>query len=154
MSEVTDQDAVPPRLMCPSAQPDMDDSLVLGVLESTPEGQRLAWIEKPHPVTPELLSLTPDKDPRPIFRFTARCEEKKCVHFDGNNCQLATRIVQILPRVVDVLPPCSIRPESRWYQQEGKAACFRCPEVVTHLENPSPDMLHAAMPPAQAQLVE
>jgi peptidyl-prolyl cis-trans isomerase C len=32
-------------------------------------------------------------------------------------------------------------------QQEGKAACFRCPQVITHLENPSAQMLEAALPP-------
>ena len=133
-------------LMCPSAQPDMQDSLVLGVLEDTPSGKRLAWIEEPQPVTPQLLSLTRDVDPRNIFRFAARCEEKACLHFDGQDCQLATRIVQILPRAVDVLPPCSIRPECRWYQQEGKAACLRCPEVATHVENASAEILRVATP--------
>lgn len=147
MSEAENGNGAPKRLMCPSAQPDMDDSLVLGVFENTPEGRRLAWIEEPQPATPQLLSLTREVDPRDVFRFAARCEESRCVHFDGKDCQLATRIVQILPRVVDVLPPCSIRPECRWYQQEGKAACFRCPEVITQLENPTAEMLKAAMPP-------
>ena len=133
-------------LMCPSAQPEMEDSVVLGVLEDTPEGRRLAWVEKPQPVTPQLLSLTREVDPRNIFRFAARCEERKCAHFDGQDCQLATRIVKILPLAVDSLPPCSIRPECRWYQQEGKAACFRCPEVVTHLDNASAEMIQAATP--------
>ncbi|HEV7745774.1 MAG TPA: hypothetical protein VGO56_12320 [Pyrinomonadaceae bacterium] len=133
-------------LMCPSAQPDMEDSVVLGVLEDTAEGQRLAWVEKPQPVTPQLLSLTGEVDPRNIFRFAARCEERQCAHFDGQDCQLATRIVQILPMAVESLPPCSIRPECRWYQQEGKAACFRCPEVVTHLDNASAEMIEAAGP--------
>ncbi|PYS23610.1 MAG: nitrogen fixation protein [Acidobacteria bacterium] len=146
MSETVSPCADQKRLMCPSAQPEMDDSVVLGVLQDTPEGRRLAWIEQPQPVTPQLLSLTRDVDARTVFRFAARCEEKKCVHFDGKDCQLATRIVQILPRAVEVLPPCSIRPECRWYQQEGKAACYRCPEVITHLENPSAQMLEAATP--------
>jgi len=140
-------DGAPQRpLMCPSAQPEMDGSVVLGVLEDTPEGRRLAWIEEPLPVTPELLSSTGEVDPRNIFRFAATCEERKCAHFDGQDCQLATRIVQILPRAIDSLPPCRIRPECRWYQQEGKAACFRCPEIVTHLDNPSTDMVQAATP--------
>jgi hypothetical protein len=147
MSEAGSDGAAEQRLMCPSAQPEMDDSLALGVLEDTPDGQRLAWIEQPQPVTPQLLSLTREVDPRKIFRFAARCEEKKCVHFDGKNCQLATRIVQILPRAVEALPPCGIRAECRWYQQEGKAACFRCPQVITHLENPTAQMLDAATPP-------
>ena len=134
--------------MCPSAQPDMEDSVVLGVYEETPDGQQLAWIEKAQPVTPQLLSRTREVDPRNVFRFAARCEESKCVHFDGKDCQLATRIVQILPLAVESLPPCSIRPECRWYQQEGKAACYRCPEIVTHLENASAEMIKAASPPS------
>src|SRR6476660_9778414 len=141
MSNVEEKDGARKPLMCPSAQPDMQDSLVLGVLEETPNGKRLAWIDEPQPATPQLLSLTREVDPRNIFRFAARCEEKRCAHFDGKDCQLATRIVQILPRAVDVLPACSIRAECRWYQQEGKAACFRCPQVITHLENPSAQML-------------
>ncbi|HYV25477.1 MAG TPA: hypothetical protein VE969_09600 [Pyrinomonadaceae bacterium] len=148
MKNMGNAGAAEKRLMCPSAQPEMDDSVVLGVFEETPEGQRLAWVEEPQPATPQLLSLTREVDPRNIFRFAARCEEKRCVHFDGKDCQLATRIVQILPRAVDVLPACSIRAECRWYQQEGKAACFRCPQVITHLENPSAQMLEAALPPS------
>ena len=132
--------------MCPSAQPDMEECLVLGVLEDGPSGRSLAWIEQPQPATPELLSLTRDVDPRNIFRFAARCEESKCAHFDGQDCKLATRIVQILPRAVEVLPACSIRPECRWYQQEGKAACLRCPQVITHVENASAEILRVATP--------
>jgi hypothetical protein len=146
MSNAEDAGGACGPLMCPSAQPDMQDSVVLGVFEDTANGKRVAWLEKPQPVTPELLSLTRDVDPRNIFRFAARCEERKCVHFDGEDCRLATRIVQILPRAVDVLPPCSIRPECRWYQQEGKPACLRCPEVVTHMEDASAEIIRVATP--------
>jgi len=146
MSEAGNGLDPPKPLMCPSAQPDMEGSMVLGVLEDTPEGKRLAWLEEPQPVTPQLLSLTREVDPRNIFRFAAHCEESRCVHYDGKDCQLASRIVQILPAAVDSLPPCRIRPECRWYQQEGKAACFRCPEVVTHLDNPTAEMTRAATP--------
>jgi hypothetical protein len=83
MNNVEEKDGARKPLMCPSAQPDMQDSLVLGVLEDTPSGKRLAWIEEPQPVTPQLLSLTREVDPRNIFRFAARCEESACVHFDG-----------------------------------------------------------------------
>src|SRR5215468_6657421 len=57
--------------------------------------------------------------------------EHKCPHFDGANCQLATRVVRILPAVVDRLPACVIRKECRWFSQEGEAACKRCPEITT-----------------------
>jgi hypothetical protein len=53
------------------------------------------------------------------------------VHFDGARCQLAARIVEMLPEVTESLPPCTIQPTCRWYRQEGRAACFRCPQVVT-----------------------
>ena len=69
--------------------------------------------------------------PTEVFRLAATCAEHKCLHFDGADCQLATRIVQILPAVVTTLPPCIIRQDCRWYSQEGGAACRRCPEVTT-----------------------
>lgn len=146
MSESENKMAPAPPLMCPSAQPEMEGSVVLGVLETTSTGQRLAWLEQPQPVTPELLARTGEVDPRHIFRFAARCEENRCVHFNGQDCRLAKRIVQILPVAVDALPPCRLRPTCRWYQQEGRAACLRCPEVVTHLENPTAEMVQAATP--------
>jgi hypothetical protein len=146
MNETENGKAPAKPLMCPSAQPEMQESVVLGLFEDTPEGRRLAWIEKPQPVTPQLLAKTGEVDPRNIFRFAARCEENHCVHFNGRDCQLASRIVQILPVVVEALPACRIRPECRWYQQEGRAACLRCPEVVTHAENPTAEMVLAATP--------
>ena len=77
-----------------------------------------------------LLVAAPLK-PTEVFRFAAHCEGKGCLHFDGANCRLATRIVQILPAVTEGLPACPIRPTCRWYQQEGKPACLRCPQIVT-----------------------
>jgi len=37
----------------------------------------------------------------------------------------------MLPEVVDHLPACNIRPDCRWFRQEGRAACVRCPQIVT-----------------------
>jgi hypothetical protein len=66
------------------------------------------------------------------------------MHFDGHDCRLATRLVQLLPAVVDRLPPCHVRPDCRWWQQEGKAACLRCPQVVTDWAQP-PEQLVEVM---------
>jgi hypothetical protein len=66
-----------------------------------------------------------------VFRLSARREEKKCTHFEGHACQLAVRIAKMLPEVVDYLPACNIRPDCRWFRQEGRAACVRCPQIVT-----------------------
>lgn len=133
-------------LMCPSAQPDMEDCRVLGVVGGCAEKPRTAYLTQILPATPEILGMAGSVPPGEVFRLAARCEEQKCTHFDGRDCRLATRIVEILPAVVDVLPPCLLRPECRWYQQEGKAACFRCPQVMTRVENPSPEVRLAATP--------
>ncbi|SRR5258708_382083 len=132
-------------LMCPSAQPDMAGSRVLGVVGGTMEAAQVAYLNESLPVTSELLASTAPLKPTEVFRFVARCEGKACRHFDGANCNLATRIVQILPAVVDALPACLIRQACRWYQQEGRAACMRCPQVVTESFQPSEEFLRAAL---------
>jgi len=97
-------------------------------------------------VTGELLALSGDVLPTEVFRFVAPCEERACRHFDGAECNLATRIVQILPVVVDGLPACGIRQTCRWFQQEGKPACMRCPQIITQMADPGDDFKLAAMP--------
>jgi hypothetical protein len=117
---------------------------VLGVVGGTAEHPELAYLNQHLPVTEEVLRLAGPVKSTEVFRFAARCEEKACRHFDGARCQLATRIVQILPAVTEGLPACLIRPTCRWYQQEGKAACLRCPQVVTQTCEPSDEYRRAA----------
>lgn len=133
-------------LLCPSAQPEMSQSMVLGVVGGTVEEPRLSYLEEPQPVSDDLLALTGSVEHTEIFRFAARCEEKSCCHFDGANCLLATRIVQLLPAVVEGLPPCKIRATCRWFQQEGREACFRCPQIVTQVYTESEQLNRVAMP--------
>jgi hypothetical protein len=121
--------------MCPSAQPDMADAVILGVRGGSVDTPFVSYLERPEPVSAELLALSQPLLPTEVYRFAARCEEHACRHFDGSNCNLATRIVQILPAVAEALPPCKIRHECRWFQQEGRAACLRCPQVITQVEN-------------------
>lgn len=132
-------------LLCPSAQPGMEESRVLGVVGRSSEAPQIAYLNERLEVTPDLLAMAAPAHPTQVFRFAARCEEKACCHFDGTRCQLATRIVQILPAVSESLPACLIRPECRWYQQEGRAACMRCPQVVTETYEPSDDYKRAAL---------
>ena len=49
----------------------------------------------------------------------------------------ASGIVDLLPAVTEALPACRIRPECRWYRQEGRPACMRCPQVVTQTYQPT-----------------
>lgn len=117
--------------LCPSAQPGMEQCRVLGVVQRDGPTPMLQYLNQNVPATPEVLAMAAPLRPTEVFRLAATCAEHKCPHFDGADCQLATRIVRILPAVVNTLPPCIIRQDCRWYSQEGGAACRRCPEVTT-----------------------
>jgi hypothetical protein len=132
--------------LCPSARPEMEDSVVFGVIVGTSDEPRLAHLVKPQPVTDNLLALAEPVAPTEIFRFAASCAGKGCQHFDGANCRLASRIIENIPAVTEALPPCSIRPSCRWWQQEGRAACMRCPQIVTDTYFPSEQLRQAADP--------
>ena len=117
--------------LCPSAQPGMEQCRVLGVVQRGGPTPVLQYLNEHLPATDEVLAMAAPLKPTEVFRLAATCAEHRCPHFDGADCQLAARIVQILPAVVTTLPPCIIRQECRWYSQEGGAACRRCPEVTT-----------------------
>ena len=117
--------------LCPSAQPGMERCSVLGVVRQDGPFPILEYLNQLLPATPDILAMAAPLKPTEVFRLAATCAEHKCPHFDGSHCRLATRVVQILPAVVDRLPPCIIRKECRWYSQEGGAACRRCPEITT-----------------------
>ena len=133
-------------LLCPSAQPGMTGLRLIGVIEATPDGSRVAYLNEDVPVTPELLSQTGDVPPSLVFRLGGHCEEHRCTHFDGQHCRLVNRIVDVLPEVVDALPICLVRSTCRWYAEQGGKACRRCPQVVTELEDPSEEFRRAALP--------
>ena len=117
--------------LCPSAQPGMDNCRILGVVDQQGPTPRIVYLNEILPATNDVLALSAPLKPTEVFRLAATCAEHKCPHFDGMDCRLATRVAQILPAVVDSLPPCTIRKECRWYSQEGGAACMRCPEITT-----------------------
>ena len=126
--------------LCPSAQPGMDECRVLGVVQREGPAPMLIYLNQHLPATPDILAMAAPLKPTEVFRLAATCAEHKCPHFDGADCRLATRVVQILPAMVDTLPPCIIRKECRWYSQEGGAACKRCPEITTVSYDLSPQV--------------
>lgn len=117
--------------LCPSAQPGMDGCRVLGVVQRDGRTPMLEYLGEQLPATEEVLAMAAPLKPTEVFRLAATCAEHKCPHFDGTDCRLASRVVQILPAAVSTLPPCIIRKGCRWYSQEGAAACYRCPEITT-----------------------
>jgi hypothetical protein len=136
-------------VMCPSAQPGMKEPRLIGVAMFEQERPYVAYLNEPVPLSQEVLAMAGPANPNEVFRIAAHCEESRCTHFNGQQCTLATRIVQILPAVVDALPACLIRGTCRWYTQEGKAACFRCPQVITQPLDASPEYEQAARPAQQ-----
>jgi hypothetical protein len=121
--------------LCPSAQPGMENCRILGVVlnevQRNGPNPRIVYLNELLPATADVLALSAPLKPTEVYRLSATCAEHKCPHFDGADCKLAARIVNILPAVVDALPPCTIRKDCRWYSQEGGAACQRCPEITT-----------------------
>ena len=111
---------------------------------------RVAYLEAPLPVTPEILVATAPVAPNRVLRTAAACAEGACGHYDGHACTLATRLVAALDPAVDRPPPCAIRAHCRWWRQEGKAACLRCPIVVTDSDDPREAFREAARPPSPA----
>jgi hypothetical protein len=132
--------------LCPSAEPNAKGSLLFGVVGGTVEHPRLSYLTEPQPVTPELLALAGPVRPTEVFRFAAPCAQHQCQHFDGSACKLIRKIVRLVPPVLNGLPPCRLRPQCRWWQEEGAAACMRCPLVVTENYQPNDELRLAADP--------
>jgi hypothetical protein len=118
-------------LLCPSAQPDWPTARIIGVVGGTPEKAEVAFLDEPVFPTDKLLALAEPLQPTEVFRFTAPCAAAACNHFGEGRCRLASKIIRLLPEVTSELPPCALRPQCRWWNQEGAAACQRCPQVVT-----------------------
>lgn len=114
-------------LDCPSARPEMEDARVFGLIDGTPTEPRIAYLKKSAVVDSAILESLGGLDPKQVFRFAAKCDEHGCIHFDGAKCSLAERIVASLDPVVEVAPPCQIRPTCRWHAERGVEACCLFP---------------------------
>jgi hypothetical protein len=147
---MTTSDHDPGALKCPSALPSEPDAVVFGVVTGSRERPRIGYLTEAQPVTDELMSLAGSARPAQVFRMAATCMGGDCKHFDGANCRLVQRITEFLPPVVDGLPRCRIRSTCRWFRQEGREACVRCPQVVTEAQAATGVDLYVADPDAAA----
>jgi len=139
-------DRDPATLLCPSAQPDQDGALAFGVVGGTPSTPEVNYLRRLLPVNQELLALAAPVEPTEVFRFAAPCAETACQHFDSGGCTLATKIARLIDGGDHGVPACHIRPRCRWWNQEGAAACRRCPLIVTESHAPSDALRYAADP--------
>ncbi len=122
---------------CPSAQASADGARIYGMMTGAPEARRVGYLTEVQPISEKLLGLAGSAKPTQLFRIAAPCANGGCKHFKNSACTLAQRIVEGLPAVVNALPACQIRSTCRWFRQEGREACVRCPQVMTDRPNAS-----------------
>ncbi len=132
-------------LSCPSAQPGMEGARIIGVLSGTKENPRIGYLKQKAEVTPAILESLGGIDPTHVFRFSAKCAGGACAQFGNGQCSLGQRIVDRLEAVTDKLPACLIRQTCRWFAEQGPAACLRCPQIVTKVDQH--DSLSRALAP-------
>jgi hypothetical protein len=140
--------AMPARRNCPSAQPSVDGSVIIGVVGARDGKANVSVLPEQMPLR-SVVHLIPDNiRATEVLRFAAPCAERHCSHFS----ELASRIVARLPAVVHHLSRCTLRPSCRRWFQEGPAACYRCPEIVTEPFLPSELMQEIAAPVLQREI--
>lgn len=119
--------------LCPSAQHDWVGAQVIGIVGGTVEEPQVHFVSDPIVVEDgkALEELTAPVAPAEALRIAAPCARGGCAHFADSRCQVAARVVRNLAPLAGIAPACAIRPWCRWFRQEGTAACFRCPQVIT-----------------------
>jgi hypothetical protein len=124
------------RPLCPSARPETEGSRIFGVVVGSVAAPFVRMLDDPVPAPPDLDARLGGIAATEVMRFAAPCACNRCRHFNGGVCGIGRRMVEELAPVTDGLPTCAIRPECRWWRQEGRAACLRCRQVVTDSYDP------------------
>lgn len=133
-------------LLCPSSQPDIPGSAIFAVRTEAHGQPSLSYLDQAVPATPELLALTAPLDPTSVMRLAAPCQTEGCPHFAERRCTLATKVAALLPTAVDELIPCAVRKTCRWFVQEGREICRRCPSIVSVVDDASSALRAVADP--------
>lgn len=129
------------RSLCPSAPPSWPDAHVFGVVGGSVNDPRVAYLDRPVAASDAVVAKTSPAEPGEVLRIAAPCATSSCVHFGDGLCGLVSNVVELLPTVTTRLPKCSIRSNCLWFKQEGRAACQRCPQVVTSRQTAEPQLL-------------
>ena len=130
--------------LCPSADASWPGARVVGVVLGEPDEPRVGYLAHPVPLTSELIAQTEPAGPGRLLRLAAPCAQGGCGHFQSGRCRLARNLVEFLPSVISDLPVCAIRSTCRWWRQEGRDACLRCPQVQTDQDHPTEMTVRAA----------
>lgn len=122
-------------ILCPShhCKP---GTVLLGIV--MPDG-RVAYSSDKIVVTDEFVDIASQgRSPEKRFRFAGKCIKSGCKQWDTDRCGVIDSVLEFAPAINGEfeLPECSIRPQCRWFQQNGAKACQICPEVVTDAREP------------------
>ncbi len=114
--------------ICPSA-PLYEGSMLLGIVNTENEVSILA---EPMEIDEAFIeSANKGRVPEQRFRFANKCVKSGCAQWTGNQCGVIKRVLENIDQsIMKVeLPECKIRPECRWFSQEGSNACRVCPLI-------------------------
>ncbi len=125
------------KLDCPSAHPAAVGVKVFGVVLGGRGERRVSYLDRQVDLTEELSAAASGVELTRIFRFSGKCIESKCKQFDGERCGLGDKISSTITKVTKSLPRCTIRATCRWFSENGRESCFRCPSIVTAVTDPT-----------------
>ncbi|NBA85794.1 hypothetical protein GVN16_08490 [Emticicia sp. CRIBPO] len=116
-------------ILCPSANP-KEGAILLGVVK---ENGEVSILENRLEIDNDFIQTASEgRELTHRFRFADTCASKGCANWSGNHCMvldIARKFSNIQP--ASSLPDCNIRPQCRWFMQEGAEACKICPNIQT-----------------------
>jgi len=119
--------------LCPSSKC-RDGSLLLGIVK---EDGHVDMLKQAIPITEDFVNTAMQgRLAETRFRFAGTCAKNGCRQWTGSRCGIVDKMlnhIQDAIPVMDELPACSIRPQCRWYNQNGADACKLCPWVITEV---------------------
>jgi hypothetical protein len=119
-----------PTVLCPSARM-KEGAVLLGIVQA--DG-RIAFAAHRLEVNQDFVqSALQGRPAEKRFRFSDVCVQSGCRQWTGERCGVVDQILAAAPadQLSLEMPECSIRPQCRWYNQNGWQACRVCPLVVT-----------------------
>ena len=125
-----DERGRPEQTWCPSGDPNLPESVVLGVQDHARSG--VTYLAEPIPAAEALAMVPEGVPPSRILRFAAHCTSR-CPNNSGGACSLIERLQAVPVRESEegAVPRCHLRPVCQWWTQRGVDACRRCPAVST-----------------------
>jgi hypothetical protein len=122
------------KILCPSHKCTSGAQLI-GIVQA--DG-RVGFLGQPLPIDRNFVEIaTQGRPPELRFRFASPCAKSRCANWGGTGCGIAAGLPKSAAPAEGNLPNCGIRPQCRWFREQGERACGVCPEVVRGSEERS-----------------